>query len=82
MILIFSSIIHIKLLGNASYRANFKTSFHFTMYKFVEAVLVLRRRLLKFYNVIFIYQLYFEMLTRFVLHVIGASAWETLHERI
>ena len=50
------------------------------MNKLVEAILALRKQQLKFYNVVSIGQLYFEMLTLHVLHVIGVNEWEALHE--
>ena len=58
----------------------FKISFHSAMNKLVEAISVLRKQQLKFYNVIFIGQIYFEMLKLFVLLVIGVNEWGVLHE--
>ena len=52
------------------------------MNKLVEGISVLRKQLLKFYNVVSISQLYFEMLTLSVLHVIGVNEWGALHEGI
>ena len=42
----------------------------------------LRKQQLKFYNVVFIDQLYFEMLKPFALHVIGVNEWGALYEGI
>ena len=80
MIRIYSSIVQIKLLGNVSQKMKFKIFFHSAMNKLVEAISVLRKQRLKFYNVVSIGQLYFEMLTLFFLHVIGVNEWGTLRE--
>ena len=77
---ICSSIVHIKLLDDVSHKMKFRIFFHSAMHKLVEATSVLRKPRLKFYNVVFIGQLYFEMLTLSVLHVIGVNEWEALHE--
>ena len=53
MIFIHSNIMWIILSDDASQRENFKTSFHYIRNKLVETILVLERRLLKFYNMIF-----------------------------
>ena len=50
------------------------------MNKLVEAISVLRKQRLKFYNVVFIGQLYFEMLTLSILNVIGVNEWGALPE--
>ena len=63
----------IKLLGDVSQKVKFRISFHSVMNKLVEAISVLRKQLLKFYNVVSIGQLYFETLTLSVLHVIGVN---------
>ena len=65
-----------------SQNVKFRISFHSTMNKIVEAISMLRKQLLKFYNVVFIGQLYFETLTLFVLHVIGVNELRALHEGI
>ena len=70
----------IKLSDDVSQKINLKIFFHSAMNKLVEAISVLRKPRLKFYNVVFIGQLYFEMLTLFVLHVIGVNEWGALHE--
>ena len=77
---ICSSIVQIKLLGDVSQKVKFKISFHSAMNKRVEAILVLRKQQLKFYNVVSIGQLYFETLILSVLHVIGVNKWGALHE--
>ena len=82
MTLICSSIVQIKLLDDVSQKVKFMIFFHSTMNKLVEVISVLRKQLLKFYNVVFIGQLYFEMLTPFVLNVIGVNEWGALHEGI
>ena len=82
MTLICSSIVLIKLLADVSQKEKFRISFHFAINKLVEAISVLRKQQLKFYNMVFIGQLYFEMLTLFVLHVIGINEWGALHEEI
>ena len=82
MTLICSSIVQIKLLYDVSQKVNFKTSFPFAMNKLVEVISALRKQLLKFCNVVFIGQLYFEMLTLFTFHVIGVNEWGALHEGI
>ena len=73
MTLICSSIVQIKLLDDVSQKMNFKISFHSAMNKLVDAISALRKQPLKFYNVVYIGQLYFEMLTLFALHVIGVD---------
>ena len=50
------------------------------MNKLVEVISALGKQLLKFYNVVSISQLYFEMPTLFALHVIGVNEWGALHE--
>ena len=75
-----SSIVQIKLLDDVSQKVKFRISFHSAMNKLVEAISALRKQRLKFYNVVSIGQLYFEMLTLFVLHVIGVNEWGALHE--
>ena len=80
MTLIISSIVPIKLLDDVSQKVKFRIAFHSAMNKLVEATSVLRKPRLKFYNVVFIGQLYFEMLTLSVLHVIGVNEWGALHE--
>lgn len=80
MTLICSSIVQTKLLDDVSQKVKFRISFHSAMNKLVEAISVLRRQRLKFYNVVSIGQLYFERLTLYVLHVIGVNEWEALHE--
>ena len=82
MTIICSSIVQIKLLDDVSQKVKFKISFHSSMNKLVENISVLRKRLLKFYNVVSIGQLYFEMLTLFVLHVINVNEYGVLHEGI
>ena len=82
MTLICSSIRQIKLLDDVSQKMNFKVSFHSAMNKLVEAISALRKQRLKFYNVVSIGQLYFEMLTLSVFHVIGVNKWGALHEEI
>ena len=77
---ICSSIVQINLLDDVSQKMKFRISFHSAMNKLVEAILVLRKQQLKFYNAVSIGQLYFEMLTLFVLHVIGVNEWGALHE--
>ena len=77
---ICSSIVQTKLLDDVSLKMKFKISFHSAMNKRVEAILVLRKQLQKFYNVVSIGQLYFETLTLSVLHVIGVNEWGALHE--
>ncbi|KAH9659498.1 hypothetical protein KPL70_023866 [Citrus sinensis] len=51
--------------------------FHSAMNKLVEVISALRKQQLKFYNVVSIGQLYFEMLTLSVLHVIEAIPCRT-----
>ena len=63
----------IKLLDDVSQKVKFKISFHSAMNKLMEAILVLRKQQLKFYNVVSIGQLYFEILIPFALHVIGVN---------
>ena len=77
---ICSSIVQIKLLDNVFQKMKFRIFFHSAMNKLVEAISVLRKQRLKFYNVVSIGQLYFEMLTLSVLHVIGVNEWGALHE--
>ena len=77
---ICSSIVQTKLLDDASQKVKFRISFHSAMNKLVEAISVLRKQRLKFYNVVSIGHLYFETLTLSVLHVIGVNEWEALHE--
>ncbi|KAK9195367.1 hypothetical protein WN943_003488 [Citrus x changshan-huyou] len=62
------TIREITLSDDVFHKVNFKTSFRSTMNKLVEAISALRKQLLKFYNVVSIGQLYFEMLILFVLH--------------
>ena len=76
---ICSNIVQIKLLDDVSQKIKFKIFFHSAMNKLVEAISVLRKRQLKFYNVVFIGQLYFETLTLSVLYVIGVNEWGALH---
>ena len=52
------------------------------MNKLVEVILVIKKQQLKFYNVVFIGQLYFKMLTLSVLHMIGVNEWGALYEGI
>ena len=80
MTLICSSIVQIKLLDDVSQKIKFRISIHSTMNKLVEAISVLRKQLLKFYNVVSIGQLYFETLTLSALYVIGVNEWRELHE--
>lgn len=61
-----------QLSDDAFQRANVK--------KLMEAILIPRRCLLKFYNVVFIGQLYLKMVIFFVLYVTNARVWEALHE--
>ena len=82
MTLICSSIVQIKLLDDVSQKMNFKISFHSATNKLVEAISVLRKQQLKFYNMVSIGQIYFEMLTPFAIHVIGVNEWGALHEGI
>ena len=82
MTLICSSIVHIKLSDNVSQKVNFKISFHSAMNKPGEAISALRKQLLKFYNMVSIGQLSFEMFTLFALHVVGVNKWGALHEGI
>ena len=77
-----SSIVQIKLLDDVSQKVKFRISFHSAMNKLVEAISVLRKQQLKFYNVVSIGQLYFETLTLSVLHVIGVNEWGALCEGI
>jgi len=63
-----------------SHKVKFIIFFHSTMNKLVEAISVLIKQQLKFYNVVSIGQLYFETLTLSVLHVIGVNEWGALHE--
>ena len=79
---ICSSIVLIKLLDDVFSKMKFRIFFHSAMNKLVEAISTLRKQLLKFYNVVSIGQLYFEMLTYFALHVIGVNEWGALHEGI
>ena len=72
----------IKLLDDVSQKMKFRIFFHSAMNKLVEVISAIRKQLLKFYNVVSIGQLYFEMLTLFVLHVIGVNEWGALHEGI
>ena len=81
MTFIYSSIMQIKLLYDVSQKVKFKISFHSVMNKLVETISALRKQQLKFYNVVSIGQLYFEMLTLSVFHVIGVNVWGELHER-
>ena len=80
MTLICLSIVQTKLLDDVSQKMKFRIFFHSTMNKLVEAISVLRKQRLKFYNVVSIGQLYFETLTLSVLHVIGVNEWGALHE--
>ena len=82
MTLICSSIVNIKLLDDVSQKVKFRISFHSAMNKLVDAILVLRKQIQKFYNVVFIGQLYFEMLTLSVRHVICVNEWGALYEGI
>ena len=77
---ICSSIVQIKLLDDVSQKMKFIIFFYFAMNKLMEAISVLRKQRLKFYNVVSISLLYFEMLTLSVLHVIGVNKWGVLHE--
>ena len=77
---IYSSIVLIKLLDDVSQKMKFRIFFYSAMNKLVEAILVLRKQQLKFYNVVSIGQLYFEMFTLSVLHVIGVNEYGALHE--
>ena len=77
---ICSSIVQTKLLDDVSQKVKFKISFHSAMNKLVEAISTLRKQLLKFYNVVSIGQLYFKMLTPFILHMIDVNEWGALHE--
>ena len=77
---ICSSIVQTKLLDDVSLKMKFRIFFHSAMNKLVEAISGLRKQRLKFYNVVSIGQLYFEMLTLSVLHVIGVNEWGALHE--
>ena len=77
---ICSSIVQIKLLDDVSQKMKFRISFHSAMNKLVKAISMLRKQLLKFYNVVSIGQLYFETLTLYVLHVIGVNEWGALHD--
>ncbi|KAH9792897.1 hypothetical protein KPL71_004332 [Citrus sinensis] len=71
------------LLDSApSQKVKFTISFHSAMNKLVEAISVLRKQLQKFYNVVFIGQLYFEMLTLSVLHVIEAIPCRTNDHKV
>lgn len=79
---ICSSIVQTKLLDDVSQKVKFKIFFHSAMNKLVEAISVLRKQRLKFYNVVSIGQLYFETLTLSVLHVIGVNEWGALREGI
>ena len=72
----------IKLSDDVSQKVNFKIFFHYVMNNLVEAILALRKQLLKFYNMGSISQLYFEILTLFALHVISVNEWGALHEGI
>ena len=65
MIHIYLNIVLIRLLGDMFQRMKFKVSSLFTMNKLVEATLVLKRRLQKFYSVAFIGLLFFMMLMVF-----------------
>ena len=77
---ICSSIVQIKLLDDVFQKEKFIIFFHSAMNKLVEAISVLRKPQLMFYNVVSIGQLYFEMLTLSVLHVIGVNEWGVLRE--
>ena len=77
---ICSSSVQIKLLDDVSQKMKFNIFFHSAMNKLVEAISMLRKQRLKFYNVVSIGQLYFETLTLSVLHVIGVNEWGALHE--
>ena len=80
MILVYSNIVQINLLEDVSQSEDFKTSFRYTINKLIKAILVPIKQLLKFYNVVSIDELYFEMLTLFILYIIGVSAHEALHK--
>ena len=80
MTLFCSSIVQIKLLDDVSQKKKFIIFFHSTMNKLVEVISVLIKQRLKFYNVVSIGHLYFEMLRLSVLHVIGVNEWGVLHE--
>ena len=82
MTLICSSIVQIKLLDNVFQKVKFRILFHSAMNKLVDAISALRKKLLKFYNVVSIGQLYFETLILSVFHVIGVNEWGALHEGI
>ena len=71
---------HIRLLDDVSLKMKFRIFFHSAMHKLVEAISVLRKQRLKFYNVVSIGQLYFETLTLSILHVIGVNECGALHE--
>ena len=73
MTFICSSIVQIKLSDDVSQKVNFKIFFHYVMNNLVEAILALRKQLLKFYNMVFIGQLYFEILIFFALYVIRVN---------
>ena len=77
---ICSSIVQTKLLDDVSQKMKFRIFFHSAINKLVEAISVLRKQRLKFYNVVSIGYLYFETLTLSVLHVIGVNEWGALHE--
>ncbi|KAK9187457.1 hypothetical protein WN944_018852 [Citrus x changshan-huyou] len=60
--------VEIKLLDDVSQKEKFIIFFHSAMSKLVEGISMLRKQLLKFYNVVSIGQLYFETFTLSVLH--------------
>ncbi|KAH9792872.1 hypothetical protein KPL71_004324 [Citrus sinensis] len=72
----------IKLLDDVSQKMKFIIFFHSAMNKLVEAISVLRKQRLKFYNVVSIGQLYFETLTLSVLHVIEAIPCRTNNHKV
>ena len=80
MTFICPSIVHIKLLDDVSQKMKFRIFFHSTINKRLEAISALRNQLLKFYHVIFIGQLYFEIFTLYILHVICVNEWRVLHK--
>lgn len=58
MIHIFSNIALIKLLGDTFQKIKFKMLFTFTMIKFMETILALKRQLQRFYRRVFIVLLF------------------------
>ncbi|KAH9698191.1 hypothetical protein KPL71_023923 [Citrus sinensis] len=78
----YADIVNYLVTGDVSQKVKFKISFHSAMNKRVEAISVLRKQRLKFYNVVSIGQLYFEMLTLSVLHVIEAIPCRTNDHKV